>query len=346
VSFDERRLDEIRRKAASTGIVPGPGVVAAGGPMPRPARGATPSSSGRSAGSGAQHVGYYGRPIIKPPPWTWEVPLYLFVGGLAGASAVLAFAGKLGGADLVLVPTALWIAVLGAALSALLLISDLGRPWRFFNMLRVFKWRSPMSVGAWLLTAFGALATAALLVERARYAGAQPSGTTVRISALDGVLSWTTLTSAAVLGALVATYTGVLLSVTVVPAWRAHAGLLPLHFGVAALGSAAALLELLLPGAPVDALHWIGLLAASVETVLAVWTEVRGQGAADRALRRGTTGLLVRTAHVLVGPAALILRLGGWRAAAAVVFLVGAVLSRFGWVAAGKASARDPEAAF
>jgi hypothetical protein len=329
VSREEARLDELRRTAAAaaTGAPPGR-VIAARNPQ------------------GTQLTSYYGRPIIKPPPWTWEVPLYLFVGGLAGASAVLAFAGKLGGADLVLVPAALWIAVLGAVLSALLLISDLGRPWRFFNMLRVFKWRSPMSVGAWLLTAFGALATAALLVERARFAGAAPpSAALVRVSALDGVLSWGTLASAALLGALVATYTGVLLSVTVVPAWRAHAGLLPLHFGVAALGSAAAMLELLLPGVPPDALHRIGLLAASVETVLAVWTEVRGQGASDRALRRGPTGQLVRTAHVLAGPAALLLRLGGWRAAAAAVFLAGALLSRFAWVAAGRASARDPEAA-
>jgi hypothetical protein len=315
VSFDERRLDEIRRTATSVGV----------------ARGA------------AQQIGYYGRPIIKPPPWTWEVPLYLFVGGLAGASAVLAFAGKLVRGDMLLPLQALWIAVVGAALSALLLISDLGRPWRFLNMLRVFKWRSPMSVGAWLLTAFGAFATAALLVERGGIADAPVTATLVRTSALEGVLSWTTLTAAAALGALVATYTGVLLSVTVVPAWRAHAGLLPLHFGVAALGSAAAVLELL--GFRLDALHWIGRLVASAETVLAMWTEVRGQGASDRALRTGASGLLVRAAHVLVGPAALLLRLSGWRATAAAVFLVGALLSRFAWVAAGRASARDPEAA-
>lgn len=329
MSREEGRLDELRRTAGQATIGERPGTMRT-----------------TSDQQGAQLTSYYGRPIIKPPPWTWEVPLYLFVGGLAGASAVLAFAGKLGRADLVFVPTALWIAVVGAALSALLLISDLGRPWRFFNMLRVFKWRSPMSVGAWLLTAFGALATAALLAERARFADAPPTSTLVMISTLDSAISWTTLASAAVLGALVATYTGVLLSVTVVPAWRAHAGLLPLHFGVAALGSAAAMLEILLPGIPLDALNWIGLLVASVETVLAVWTEVRGQGASDRALRRGPTGRLVRTAYALVGPAALLLRLSGWRAAAAAVFLVGAVLSRFAWVAAGRASARDPEAAF
>ena len=38
-----------------------------------------------------------------------------------------------------------------------LLIIDLGRPERFYNMLRIFKPRSPMSMGAWALTAFGSL---------------------------------------------------------------------------------------------------------------------------------------------------------------------------------------------
>jgi formate-dependent nitrite reductase membrane component NrfD len=290
-------------------------------------------------------MSYYGRPILKPPPWTWEVPLYLFVGGLAGASAVLALAGKLGEADLVLVPTALWIAVLGAAASALLLISDLGRPRRFLNMLRVFKWRSPMSVGAWLLTAFGGSATLALLVERARFADAPQSGMMERVSTLEMALSWTTLASAAVLGALVATYTGVLLSVTVVPAWRTHARLLPLHFGVAALGSAAAVLELLLLRVRPDALHSIGLLAAVTETALALWIELRREGAADRALRTGTSGWVVRSSGALIGPVSLALRLGGLRGGAAVTFLLGALLGRFAWIAAGRASARDPAAA-
>src|SRR5256885_7097917 len=32
---------------------------------------------------------YYGRPVVKPPVWTWEIPTYFFTGGLAGASASL-----------------------------------------------------------------------------------------------------------------------------------------------------------------------------------------------------------------------------------------------------------------
>src|SRR5437660_10347067 len=35
-----------------------------------------------------------------------------------------------------------------------LLIKDLGRPERFLNMLRIFKVKSPMSIGSWCLLVF------------------------------------------------------------------------------------------------------------------------------------------------------------------------------------------------
>jgi formate-dependent nitrite reductase membrane component NrfD len=287
-------------------------------------------------------MSYYGRPILKPPPWTWEVPLYLFVGGLAGSSAVIAFAAAVGRADAAVVRAALWLAAGGAALSALLLVSDLGRPTRFLNMLRVFKWRSPMSVGAWLLTAFGG--AAALALGLVGYSGGSPGAVGGGVASVGGgAFGWAALVAAALAGSLVATYTGVLLSVTVVPAWRAHAGLLPLHFGVAALGSAAAALELI--GYRLDALHLLGLFAAATETALALWLELRPAGVADRALRVGASGSVVRASGALVGPLALMLRLVGWRGVAASTFLLGALLGRFAWIASGRASTRDPEAA-
>ncbi|MGH3170443.1 MAG: NrfD/PsrC family molybdoenzyme membrane anchor subunit, partial [Trebonia sp.] len=47
-----------------------------------------------AAGSGS----YSGRPVITEPAWkTPDVPLYLFLGGLAGASSVLAAAADLTG---------------------------------------------------------------------------------------------------------------------------------------------------------------------------------------------------------------------------------------------------------
>jgi formate-dependent nitrite reductase membrane component NrfD len=92
--------------------------------------------------------------VPKPPVWTWEIPVYFFVGGAAGAAAVIAGVGAATGAEAAVVTDARWIAAVGAVVSPVLLISDLGRPERFLNMLRVLKWQSPMSVGAWTLAAF------------------------------------------------------------------------------------------------------------------------------------------------------------------------------------------------
>jgi formate-dependent nitrite reductase membrane component NrfD len=112
-------------------------------------------------------VGYYNQPLLKPPVWTWEVPAYFFVGGVAGVGAVIAAVGALAGADASLVRDARWIAVIGALISPALLISDLGRPDRFLNMLRVFKTKSPMSVGAWTLAVFTPAVLAALIWDPA-----------------------------------------------------------------------------------------------------------------------------------------------------------------------------------
>src|SRR6184192_3534810 len=140
----EKRLEELREQAWKEGIVPGKGVEVAGGPIPR-------------------KPGYYGQPVVKPPVWTWEVPLYFCMGGLAGMSAVIASAAVLFH-HIDLARAAMWLAAIaGAVLSPLLLIMDLGRPRLFLNMLRVFKHRSPMSMGAWILTAFGICAVPGLI---------------------------------------------------------------------------------------------------------------------------------------------------------------------------------------
>ena len=132
----ETRLDELREQAWKDSVVAGKGVDVAGGPIPR-------------------KPGYYGEPVVKPPVWTWEIPLYFFFGGIGGMSAVIAFGAFLFH-HVDLTRAAMWIAAIaGAVLSPILLIMDLGRPHLFLNMLRVFKHRSPMSMGAWILTAFG-----------------------------------------------------------------------------------------------------------------------------------------------------------------------------------------------
>src|SRR5262249_44843353 len=126
----EQRLDDLRDEAQRHGTVPTPGIRPVGAPFPQ----ASPET------------GYYGIPLLKPPAWTWEVPLYFFVGGAAGAAAVIGAVADYSGANRKLVRDARWIAATGSVLSPVLLISDLGRPSRFLSMLRVFKPQSVMSV--------------------------------------------------------------------------------------------------------------------------------------------------------------------------------------------------------
>lgn len=338
---DEARLDELRREAAETGRVSGEGVDVAGGPIPAGAAGRLDPEARTPGGSNGASPGYYGRPVLKPPVWTWEIPLYFFVGGVAGASAVIAFAALLAGGSAGLVVGATWVAVAGAVVSSVLLISDLGRPGRFLYMLRVFKWRSPMSVGVWILTKFGGVVTLGAILATWVVDASSPRA--LWDAGFWGVVLLLCLAGGAVFGALVATYTGVLIGATAVPAWNAHRATLPLHFGVAALGSAAAGLELL--GFAPGPLHLLGIAAAGVETLVFAWIEVRRHGARDRALREGRAGILLRGSGALTGPVSLLLRLLGWRSVAAAAFLLGALGSRYGWMEAGKVSARDPEAA-
>ena len=316
----EERLEAIKDEARRTGAVGSEGIAAAGGPMPQLTK---------------DRVGYYGLPIVHAPVWTWQIGLYFFVGGAAGMSGVIAFAALAAGHPLEIVRAAIRLALAGAVVSPGLLIWDLGRPARFLNMLRVFKWRSAMSVGVWTLVAFSLFAGAAFVALEIVTADPASTPTVARL-----VVFMMTM-GTAVTGAVLATYTGVLLGATVVPAWSSHHRLLPVHFGIIGLGSAAALLELL--GFRTPALNAIGLGVSAVETCIGASIELSRRGARGRALSTGATGVLLRGAGALTGPAALLLRLSGAVPFAAVSLIGGAILSRYGWLLAGYASANDPE---
>jgi Polysulphide reductase, NrfD len=318
----ESRLDDLRREAKETGTVQAPGVRPAGAPFPI---------------ADADH-GYYGLPLLKRPTWTWEVPAYLFVGGTAGAAALIGAAANMSGHP-TLARDARWIAAAGAAASPPLLISDLGRPDRFLNMLRVFKVQSPMSVGVWTLVAFStASATAAFADVASRLL---PASTPVRTVRNASELM------AASTGIAMSTYTGVLIGATSIPVWSANVRLLPIHFAAGSLGGAASLLEI--AGHRHRGLHLLALASAAVETAVAFDLE-RRTDRTSAPLREGESGALIRAGGILSGPVPLVLRLiggrsFGWRRAAGLCAVAGALLSRFGWVRAGAASADDPDVA-
>ena len=317
----EQRLEQLREQAWKDGVVPGKGVDVAGGPIPR-------------------KPGYYGQPVVKPPVWTWEVPLYFFFGGMAGMSAVIA-TGAVLFHHVDVACAAMWLAAIaGAVLSPILLIMDLGRPRLFLNMLRVFKHRSAMSMGAWILSAFGACVIPGLIALELHAHQIFPGAIDQLLRVAAGIFIF----SSAIFGTLLATYTGVLIGATAIPAWFLHRVLLPIHFGTAGLGSAAGVLELL--GHRIPALNFIGFYAAGVESALLIWLSFDKHGAADRAMHEHGSGWLIRISEVLTGPLAFLLRLFGLVPFAAISFLIGALVSRVGWIVVGKVSGSDPEAVF
>jgi len=197
-----------------------------------------------------------------------------------------------------------------------------------------------MSIGAWILSLFGAFAVPACLLLEFYASDAFAPLIAPLVLFVAGILSF----GAAILGLGLATYTGVLLGVTAVPAWFLHRIFLPIHFGTAGLGCAAAILELF--GFQIRPLYILGIVVATIETLLWIWLELDKNGPADRALHRGSTGWLIRGGAALSGPLSILLRLTNLISLAAISFLLGALLSRIGWIAAGRVSGCDPEAVF
>ncbi|MFS4103311.1 NrfD/PsrC family molybdoenzyme membrane anchor subunit [Streptomyces sp. PD-S100-1] len=281
----------------------------------------------------ARFSSYYGKPILNKPTWkALDIAGYLYLGGLAGASSLLAAGGHATGR------TGLARAAkLGAAgaitLSLGALVHDLGRPTRFVNMLRVFKPTSPMSMGSWLLAGYAPLtmaAAAADVVGRYRLVGA---GATA---------------GAAVLGPAVATYTAVLLADTAVPSWHEGYRELPFVFAGSAAGAAAGLALACAPVAQTGPARRMAVLGAVLETV-AFQRMKRGMGLSAEPFGQGRAHQLLRAAESLtVGGAALAvgaaLRPGrGLAVAAGAALLTGSAALRFGVFHAGVASAEDPK---
>jgi hypothetical protein len=321
----ERRLFEIRREAEQHGKIDVKGVRPAGAPFPK----------------ASVETGYYGIPLLKKPAWTWEIPLYFFVGGAAGAAAVVGAIADYTGADRKLVRDARWIAAAGSVLSPPLLIADLGRPSRFLAMLRVFKLQSPMSVGAWTLLAFSGAASATAFAEflKSRY------GPSLPLRVLENAGQAVSLAS----GLPFSNYTGVLIGATVIPAWNENVGNLPVHFAASGLGAAVGLLELM-GHRKSRALQTLGMGAALFECWQGWRIESRPKRVLDP-LKHGTSGWMVRAGGVLSGPVPVVLRAlsllcserraRNYRKYAGISAIAGSLITRIAWLQAGRASAQD-----
>jgi formate-dependent nitrite reductase membrane component NrfD len=308
-------------------------------------RGASPGMDGAP-----KPVGYYGEPVLKKPHWGWNVVTYLFLGGIMGGSSnLVALANEDDPGSRKLSRNGRYLAVALAVACPAVLISHLGRPERFLNMLRIIKLRSPMSLGVWGLVAYGNAAGLSAVAQAGR----------------DGILPrWMRFLAPkalvdlplALCGSFIASYTGVLISATAVPIWakgKRHIPPLFVFSGVAGACAAHAALLALEPGTERvrGKLERLELAASLCE--LAVLTSFRKHaGELGAPMFEGPRGERLRRRTIFGGivvPAVLNMLPfhARWKTLlASTLTLVGGYVLRETVIEAGKASADDPKAAF
>lgn len=288
----------------------------------------------------AEFRSYYGRQILKTPVWNWMIAAYLFSGGLSAGSALLA-----AGADLTGRTQLRAVSRVGALVSLLasmyFLIGDLGRPERFHHMLRVAKPSSPMSMGTWMLGAYGpgaGLAAMAELMPRR-----------LRGTRLGRLLGWAARPAgleAAAVAPGVASYTAVLLSQTAVPAWHEAHPYLPFVFTGSAAASGGGFGMLLAPVSESGPARRMAVAGAALE-VAASRTMERRLGIVGEAYTTGRPHTLRLWSEILTVGGAVGAVVSGRRrwavAASGAALLAGSALQRFGVFEAGVASTKDPK---
>ena len=233
-----------------------------------------------------QEPTYYDRPVLKAPVWRWEIIWYFFFGGLAAGCYIIATIAALFGSreDRTVVRSGYYLSLLSVLPCPLLLIKDLGRPERFLHMLRIFKVKSPMSMGTWALLTFSLFSgiTAVIQAARdgllgrwwgARFLAALPQN----VLALPGTAA----------GFFLGSYTGVLLATTSVPLWS-RSKLLGGIFLTSALSTSTALISfvLRLTNTPRKVLHKLERLewTALLIEMTGILAFLHGSGRAARAL--------------------------------------------------------------
>ena len=316
----------------------------AGAPAGQPnGRGRRGRGAERSMVPPADFRSYYGRPVVKPPVWHHDIAAYLFTGGLAAGSALLAAGGQSTGRPAL--RRAGRVTALGAlAASTYFLVHDLGRPERFHHMLRVAKPTSPMSMGTWILSAFGAAAGVAAVSEAAPLLperGALGVARTLLppVGAAGGY-------GAAVLAPGLATYTAVLLADTATPSWHAAYPELPFVFAGSAMASGAGVGLIAAPAGQAGPARRLAAFGAAlellgahrVETTKGLLSEPYAAGRPGRFLRAGRALTAAGAAGAFLGRRSRVVS-----ALSGLSLLTASLLTRFGIFEGGVASAEDPK---
>jgi len=238
-----------------------------------------PSGSPQALGGAWQGPTYYGRSQLKPAPFEkWAVGGYIFLAGLSGAAAMISAlldAGQ-GGPAARPVRRGRYLSLLAPTIGAALLISDLHTPKRFYNMLRIAKPTSPMSIGTWILMGFSSFAGLSAIGQflSDRVPGLRWLRGAARVAQVPAALA----------GAGLSTYTASLLSATSTPLWAAAPEALAVRFGSSSIAAGASALSLGEPSRrlrrKLDAVT-VAALAAELGAIMASQRSYERKGVAD-----------------------------------------------------------------
>ncbi len=285
---------------------------------------------------------YYGRNIVKAPPWKHEIPTYLFLGGLAAGSGLVGAGGSARNLP-ALRRGGRFAALAAVALGGGALAKDLGRPDRALNMMRTVKLTSPMSVGSWILSAFGAFAGAAVAAELGRELPNQDGLVAKTLRVVDPPAA----IGSALFAPPLAAYTAVLLSDTAAPTWHESYRELPFVFVGSANAAAAGLALVTSPTDQNGPARAMAATGAALELGAFEVMRRRMDPLVAEPLHEGKAGRLLRLAEILTGGGALGAILFGRNRVGAglsgLALMAGSALTRFGVFEAGMESTKDPK---
>nr|WP_275437230.1 NrfD/PsrC family molybdoenzyme membrane anchor subunit [Corynebacterium simulans] len=289
---------------------------------------------------------YYGKSVVKAPPWEWPIGAYLFLGGVSGGSALLA-AGAQATQNEALARSTRLAAFSAAAGGSVFLVLDLGRPERLLNMFRVFKVTSPMSVGSWILGTFATASSLPALYEADKLTKQKlpvPKFVRKALGAAAGPAG----VAAGILGGPLAGYTAVLLGNTSNPTWNDAKQHLPYVFVSSASAAASGCAMVFTPVESAGPARALGMAAAASDLVMTKVMEENMEPETVAPLHNGTPGKLMKASEYLIaaGGMGTALAAATKSRALSVVsglsLMAGSACTRFGVLNGGIEAVKDP----